>query len=341
MKKSYKSLSIICENLSSLYKDGIDISMAVTLLEDIPLDITYKNSIKNIEYYLYKGETIKEAFSHYKELYPEFFLSIVGLGENSGKIHKVLEALGNYYKKRYEIIKKIKDSLVYPIIILFALIILLFSLIFIILPIFYNSLSNLGSEIPKRITNIYLFQKYVKEHIFISLIFCFCFLAAGIIIAKMIKNKINIFNIFMKFKIIRQVIEYIFILMLSVIIESGVSLNYGLDLCTNSMEFGILKNELERVKKDIFNGKELNESLKNCKFISKYSLSMIKLGEDSGSMEERLYVLEKSLEKNTYRNIEKSLVFFQPIMLLFMALIITSFIGYFLLPLIDILYKVG
>ena len=45
MKKSYKSLSIICENLSSLYKDGIDISMAVTLLEDIPLDIKYKNSI--------------------------------------------------------------------------------------------------------------------------------------------------------------------------------------------------------------------------------------------------------------------------------------------------------
>ena len=325
MKKSYKSLSIICENLSSLYKDGIDISMAVTLLEDIPLDIKYKNSIKNIEYYLSKGETIKEAFSHYKELYPEFLLSIVGLGENSGKIHKVLEALGNYYKKRYEIIKKIKDSLVYPIIILFALIILLFSLIFIILPIFYNSLSNLGSEIPKRITNIYLFQKYVKEHIFISLIFCFCFLVAGIIIAKTIKNKINFFNIFMKFKIIRQVIEYIFILM----------------LCTNSMEFGIFKNELERVKKDIFNGKELNDSLKNCKFISKYSLSMIKLGEDSGSMEERLYVLEKSLEKNTYRNIEKSLVFFQPIMLLFMALIITSFIGYFLLPLIDILYKVG
>ena len=68
MKKSYKSLSIICENLSSLYKDGIDISMAVTLLEDIPLDIKYKNSIKNIEYYLSKGETIKEAFSHYKEL---------------------------------------------------------------------------------------------------------------------------------------------------------------------------------------------------------------------------------------------------------------------------------
>ena len=41
------------------------------------------------------------------------------------------------------------------------------------------------------------------------------------------------------------------------------------------------------------------------------------------------------------RNIEKALVFFQPAMLLIMALIVTSFIGYFLLPLIDILYKVG
>ena len=141
-----------------------------------------------------------------------------------------------------------------------------------------------------------------------------------------------------------MVIEYIFILIITVITESGMSLSYGLDLCESSMEFEIFKNELnelKRVNKDIFNGKELNESLKECKFISKYSLSMIKLGEDSGSMEERIGILQKGLEKNTYRNMEKALVFFQPAKLLIMALIITSFIGYFLLPLIDILYKVG
>ena len=175
MKKSYKSISIICENLSELYKDGIDISMAVTLLEDVPLESSYKNSIKDIELYVSKGETIQEAFSHHKELYPIFFLGIISLGENSGKIDKVLEALGRYYKKQYEIIKKIKDSLVYPIMILFLLIVLMLALVFIILPIFYDSLNYLGSEIPKRITNIYLFQKYVKEHIFISLTFLFSF----------------------------------------------------------------------------------------------------------------------------------------------------------------------
>ncbi|MGM9978765.1 MAG: type II secretion system F family protein [Clostridium sp.] len=341
MKKSYKSISIICENLSELYKDGIDISMAVTLLEDVPLESSYKNSIKDIGLYVSKGETIQEAFSHHKELYPIFFLGIISLGENSGKIDKVLEALGRYYKKQYEIIKKIKDSLVYPIMILFLLIVLMLALVFIILPIFYDSLNNLGNEIPKRITNIYLFQKYVKEHIFISLTFLCSFTISTFIIFGMLKSKINVFNILIKFKLVREVIEYIFILIITVITESGMSLSYGLDLCESSMEFEIFKNELKRVNKDIFNGKELNESLKECKFISKYSLSMIKLGEDSGSMEERIGILQKGLEKNTYRNIEKSLVFFQPAMLLIMALIITSFIGYFLLPLIDILYKVG
>lgn len=341
MKKSYKSISIICENLSELYKDGIDISMAVTLLEDVPLELSYKNSIKDIGLYLSKGETIHKAFSHYKKIYPEFFLGIIALGENSGKIDKVLEALGRYYKKRYEIKKKIQDSLVYPGMILFLLIVLMLALVFGILPIFYDSLNNLGNEIPKRITDIYLFQKYVKGHIFISLAFLFSFTISISIIFGMLKSKINIFNILIKIKLVREVIEYIFILIMTVILESGMPLSYGLDLCESSVELEIFKSELKRINKDIFNGKELNESLKECKFISKYSLSMIKLGEDSGSMEERIGILQKGLEKNIYRNIEKALVFFQPTMLLIMALIVTSFIGYFLLPLIDILYKVG
>ncbi|MDY4079628.1 MAG: type II secretion system F family protein [Clostridium sp.] len=341
MKKSYKSISIICENLSELYKDGIDISMAVTLLEDVPLELPYKNSIKDIGLYVSKGETIHEAFSHYKKIYPEFFLGIIKLGENSGKIDKVLEALGKYYKKQYEIIKKVKDSLVYPIMILFLLIILMLALVFVILPIFYESLNNLGSEMPKRIKNIYLFQKYVKENIFISLTFLCSFIISIFIIFGILKSKINVFNILIKFKLIREVMEYIFILIMTVILESGMPLSYGLELCESSMELEIFKKELKRINKDIFNGKELNQSLKECKFISKYSLSMIKLGEDSGSMEERIEMLQRGLEKNVYRNIEKTLVFFQPAMLLVMALIITSFIGYFLLPLIDILYKVG
>lgn len=341
MKASYKDIQVICENISRLYNDGLTLPQTINLMNEIPLDTKYKESLKNIRKCIEKGESLSEAFSTYENLYPKFFTGVLALGEESGQIYKVLKALGEYYGKQYEVKSKVREALTYPIMILIAFIALAIGFIFILLPIFYNVYSSMNTEIPSNIKSVFMFQNYIKENPFISFIYGIGILIIIFLIGSILRSQINLFNFIVKLNTVKSLIEYIYILILSVIIDSGVSLSLGLDLCLSSIDYSFLKKELFILNEDILNGYEVSYSMKKCQFISKYSLAMIKLGEDSGSLCERIKLLEDNLQKQYYNKLKKLLSAVQPIMLLFIGVIACIIIIYFLMPFIDMMYSVG
>ena len=77
MKISYGDLTIIAENLGSLYEDGIAIGDGLELLKELPLSKNYKNSITYIRNDILLGKSLSEAFSKFDELYPGLFIGIL------------------------------------------------------------------------------------------------------------------------------------------------------------------------------------------------------------------------------------------------------------------------
>ena len=75
MKISYGDLTIIAENLGSLYEDGIAIGDGLELLKELPLSKNYKNSITYIRNDILLGKSLSEAFSKFDELYQDFLLA--------------------------------------------------------------------------------------------------------------------------------------------------------------------------------------------------------------------------------------------------------------------------
>lgn len=341
MKASYKDIQIICDNMSRLYNDGLTLPQIISLMNEIPLNSKYKETLKSIRKSIEKGDSLSEAFSNYENLYPKFFTGVLALGEESGQIYKVLKALSDYYGKQYEVRSKVKEALTYPIIILIAFVIVGIGFIFILLPIFYNVYSSMNTKIPRNIESIFMFQNYIKENPLISLVYGICVFIIIFLLGSILSSRINLFNIAIKINTVKTLIEYIYILILSVIIDSGVSLSSGLNLCLSSIDYVFLKKELFILNEDILNGYEVSFSMKKSKFISKYSLAMIKLGEDSGSLSERIKLLENNLQDQYYNKFKQLLKMVQPITLLFIGVIACVIIVYFLMPFLDMMYAVG
>ena len=68
MRKNYRALEIICENLSVLYGDGISINESINLLIELDLGKKYKESLSKIEKSILKGNALADSFS----LYPNY-----------------------------------------------------------------------------------------------------------------------------------------------------------------------------------------------------------------------------------------------------------------------------
>lgn len=339
MRVRYEDLAMIAENLGNLYDDGITISEGLDLLKELPLHNNYRESVKDIHSQVLLGRALWEAFSKYSKLYPGLFIGILKVGENSGQLGKSLKKVSEFYSKLWNVKKEVINALIYPAFLVSAMILLGVFLAFVIIPSFYESYMGSGGEVPKIAEFLYNLRESYNERPIIFFAFILSYLPIPpIIIYAILKYRIKKQSIFLKFRIVREVEEFIFILILSLILDSGVSLPIGIEYCTSSKDVKFLKDYLENMSRDIIRGRELSEAIENLPFLSRYSLAMIKLGENSGSLSERVRKAEERMETRIKERIAKLLSLIQPTLIVTMAVGVLIFIWIFVLPMFDMIY---
>lgn len=342
MKKNYKQLIIIAENLGNLYEDGIPIIKAIELLEELTLNVKYKNSIKDIKNRVTLGETLSNSFSEHEKLYPKFFIGILKIGESSGKLTMSLKSIKKYYYQLNKAKKELTKILIYPSFLIVVGVISICLLFLLFIPKLYEIISSINGIIPKRIEAIHQVTNYLysKPILNLSYLIFWIMIPIGFFVAWLAKKQI-MYRILSKTKIGKEQNEYILILILSVVLSSGVSIGKGLSMCVDSSYIDVQKNELDRIYKDVMIGRELSFALRKNANISKYSLSMVKLGEDSGTLIDALQKLEIRLEEIKKEKFEVLFALLQPIMIVSMAACVMIFLLIFVMPIFDMMNFTG
>ena len=326
-KVSYNDLALIAGNISTLYEDGIQLLNIFTLLDELPLRKEYKSLLREMEEVIKEGGSLKSAFSKEGEtLIPNFFISMVGIGEKTGRIVYVLKGLEIYYKKLEQINKSIIKAITYPIFLMLALIALGIFVLFFFIPNMADIYGAMGKEIPNNFLNntfLILLETFILGICVPYIVFKF-FIKDNL---NFLMQKIPIYNLFN---------EYIIIVLISVIINSGINIAIGLEYCYQGNLNKNIMIGLKKINNDLKNGKLLSQSMIETNMFSKSTLAHIKLGEECGALDKRLTILEDTIFTNLSFKISKITSMIQPFLILFIGVIIIIFIIKFLMPLLDI-----
>lgn len=330
----HKDLQIIIDNIFNLYKSGIPIFNSFELMEELPLSKEYKESIKGIKEDINKGEALHYAFGKYDKLYPKFFLSMLKVGEETGRLGDVLKGLDLYYKKVNLMKRRLKSSLTYPaILVLASLILVIFFGIFVI-PTFQDIFISMEKEIPKVIDIFIKIRIFIDKSPFVSIMFFFFW---GIVIpfAVIFYNRERVMTIIYKVPLIKRFREYVLIVLFSIIIKSGISLSTGLELCMDIDLLGDIKEQFRNINSSILEGKSLDVALEKTSDFSKYTLAHIKLGEECGNLDGVLNNLEEELFDKLNLELNRMLELIQPFTIVFIGGLVMSFILIVILPVFE------
>lgn len=340
-KVNYNNLALISENIATLYNEGISMITIMDLLVELPLNKYYKESILNFKEYIKEGRTLEECFRDYSNLYPDFFSGMISIGEKSGNLYKVLKGLEMYCNKIVFIKNTIKNAISYPIFLLITVICLFAFIVLFTIPILYDFFIGLGTEIPYVCQLSYNLSNYIKANPFLSLIYMLNFgaILPYLIYKYYLKNFLKI--VFNKISIYKDFIEYIFILLLAIIYKSGVNLSEGLVYATKSFNSSDIKERFIYINSSILDGYDISNAMKNSGSYSKYTISMVKLGEEGGSIDERLTSLSQYLEKNLLAKIERGMALLQPASIILMGGLVVIFLLVFIMPLFTAMFEVG
>ena len=336
-KVNYEQLSLIAGNLAEIYKDGISISNGLELVIDTTNNKIYKNSLYGVLENIKNGKSLSESFKENSNLYPAFFTGIISIGENSGQLYMVLKGVSSYYEKLLFVKGEIINALIYPFILITLLGVLFLILVNVIIPNFYEIYNSMNILPPKYFIFLHEFHLNMIDN---PIIMTTSILSWGVIIPmivlKYILNKVNL-DKFIKLNVVKSFAEYIMVSFFSIIINSGINISKGLEYCECGVEYNYLRRKIRNINNDIGNGMTLYESLENTGLFSKYTLAIIKIREETGTVGEGFYKISNSLESKMQKRIKRNLTFIQPILVITMGALIGGFIGMFILPMFDTL----
>ncbi|ACA54925.1 type II secretion system F family protein [Clostridium botulinum] len=278
-KITLKDCSILCNKLYMLMASGINITDAINIAYEDFHNVHVKNSLYTIRNNILRGDSIYNSFKGFSNIYPKFLLSMIYIGEESGRIQYVLSDLKNFYENKYKFNKEIKNALIYPIMVLITFIIMLYILIHMVVPSLIGIFNELGGSIPKKtlgmITAIKVFN-VILGILFISIIFI---LLGSNFFYKRYKIKYAVDNLKIKTPILGQIYKNIFICNFSnsmnLMIKSGIPINKSLKLLEEVTDNYIFKENIKNLNKNIKDGKSISISLNKCGFSNKILLSMV------------------------------------------------------------------
>lgn len=328
-----------------MISSGIQLSQALNIISNQCTNKIINESIKNIKKSIFNGKTLYESLKKYSNIYPRFMIEMINVGEKSGKLENILEKLSEYYEKQHRILSKIKSSMLYPIAVLVASILVVIFLMTKIIPQFIDIINSFNGEIPFLTRSIVDVCFFIKKNYFplIITLILMLFILYEVCQSSRLKpyfHKLKLNFIFLG-KLYNKYILAKFSIVMSMLLNAGLPITKALEITIDVLDNKIIENKIYNCMQHIKKGESLYSTFKNYNVGNDLLLSLVNIGEESGNLDYMLYKAGEILENDVEEKLKRITVFIEPMIIIFLALFIGTFVVAGLLPIISIMDSIN
>lgn len=330
-----EDLVLFCRQLSTLLESGVSILKSLDIISRQVASRKFYGVIQDLIKNMEGGLSFHEALARHQKIFSELWINLVESGEASGNLAIVLNRLATYLERRDAFKRKFISSLMYPAILLCAGLGALLFLTIKIIPTFTELFKSFNITLPLLTRILVAMSEFVRSYILIML---GAFVAGGFLFKKYIETKPGRLQ-FEKFQLglplfgdfIRAVIVERFSSSMSTLIESGVPILYSLEITERSVGNLVVADIIRKVKDAVREGRSLSKPLQDSEFFDAMVVQMVAVGEEIGDLPQMFKRINGFYQDHVETFLTRFTALFEPIMLIFMGLVIgIMVIGMFL-----------
>ena len=327
-KAKVEDVLIFSKQFATMVKAGLPILQVLTMLRDQLESPAMKEVVEDIRKSLEGGVTLSKCFEKYPELFDNIYVNLIKAGEASGKLDVFLLKIVDSLEKKENIKKKIKSALMYPgIMFTVAITVSAFMLIKVV-PVFAKMYDGMGIELPAATATIMAMSDFLRGSggmilllSIITFVIVFRYLTA-----KNEKLRYMWHKQVLKLPIFGDMILKSMLARISLIMgnlsAAGVNLLESLEIAKSVSNNVVVLESLENVKKGVFSGDTLTKLfLRDPLFPPTFS-QLISVGEQTGQLDEMFGSVAKYYEAEFDTVVENLSALIEPIMIVFMGLMI-------------------
>ena len=164
------------KNLAAMLKAGLTLSRALSVINRQATNKALKRIVSDLEEEVKKGTALHEALAKHKNVFSKLFIAMTKAGEESGTLADSLQVVARQMDRSFTLEKKIKGAMIYPSIILFAIVVIGVLMMIYVVPTLSATFKELGAELPASTKTVIAISDFMASHV----ILVFAILIAGI-----------------------------------------------------------------------------------------------------------------------------------------------------------------
>ena len=341
-----KELAIFTRQFSVMIDAGLPLVQCLEILATQQENKTFQKVLTGTRTAVEGGSTLSAAMKQYPKVFDPLYSNMVEAGETGGILDTILQRLSSYIEKNVKLQRAVKSALVYPVGVLSIAVAVIVLLLWKVVPIFATLFAGLGVDLPLPTKIVIALSNFVGS-IFGLLIF----VAAGAVIFG-IKvwygtpgGRMAIDTIILKLPVLgilmRKIAVARFTRTLGTLISSGVPILEGLDITAKTSGNAVIEKALTQVRKSLEEGKSLTEPLKESEVFPGMVTQMIAVGEQTGAMDAMLQKIADFYEEEVDAAVKDLLTALEPIMIVFLGLVVGGVVISMYLPLFSLIGKLS
>ncbi len=330
------------KNLGKMIGAGLPVIRALEIMEKQNKKGTLKTVLKNIIDEVSKGVSLSDAIEFYPKVFTPLFVSMARAGEEAGNLADSLQIIGMQMEKTYLLKKKIKGAMMYPAIILCAMVLIAVLMLIFIVPTLTATFESLNVDLPLSTRSIIAVSDFMRNNsLFVLVGAVTAFLGFGYGLRTPKGQRIFDF-VLLHTPIIKDLTQQINAARtartLSSLLSSGVEFTTAVQIAENVIQNSYYKTILHEAGEHIMKGGNISEVFeKHSDLYPLFMSEMSAVGEETGKISEMLLEVAKFYEDDVEQRTKDMSTVIEP----FLMIVIGAGVGFFALAMMSPMYSLA
>lgn len=340
-KVPLKEKMTFTRNLSVMVSSGLTVSRAINNLSLQTKNKTFKKILETVNADLQAGKTLSEGLGKYPSVFNELFVNMVYVGEVSGNLEEVLDILAIQLEKENDLLSKVRGALIYPAVIVVAMIGIGILMLVYILPKITSVFKDMDVALPATTLAIMALSDFIRSHAILTVVGGLVLVIGTKMFAGTLPGKRFFGWLFVRMPIVGNIVIKVncarFARIYSSLLKSGVSVVNALTIISKTLGNLYYKDALGEAIVEIQKGVELSKVIgKYPKLFPLLVPQILEVGEETGKTEVVLQRLAEFYEEEVSQITKNMSSIIEPILML----LIGGGVGFFAVAMLQPMYSV-
>jgi type IV pilus assembly protein PilC len=332
---------IFNQEIAALLRSGLPLLQALELMLERMAQGAFRPVLTDIRDRVRSGEDLSEAFAAHGELFPRLYPASLKAGEKSGELENVIRRFIRYQKLMLDARKRVISAMVYPSVLFSTSVVMVLVLTGYVMPRFTKFYDDLGQELPILTRITLAFSNFLTRHwpwLLVAVV-------GGVIglryWSRTAQGRYALDAFKLRLPLLGPILHRLalseFTRSLSTLLAGGIPLVPAFELACGAVGNAAVRERLAPQIQLVREGKAFHEALEKSGVVVPLAIDMVKVGETTGELHQMLGDVSVFFDEQVETQVQRILSLLEPIMLVFMGVIVALILVSLYLPMFSMI----